>query len=204
MSTNPKAPWRPSRSRRQPAFRCRPVAARRGNVPVLAPLNAFHPGFLRKPRLFCLPWRSHVATRDGTAYAFNRGFDRLVLGTRRKLAFDNLALRQQIIVLQRSVKRPRLRKSDRVFWALLSKTWSDWANTLTLVKPDTVVRWHRKGHGRLAVPSEVRHRDLPGGGLQVHGRSSQTTVAIVASVSQQPCERPRLHGLPGKVLTWSA
>ena len=42
--------------------------------------------------------------------AFNRGFDRLVLGTRRKLAFDNLALRQQIIVLQRSVKRPRLRE----------------------------------------------------------------------------------------------
>ena len=92
-----------------------------------------------------------------------------VLGTHRKLALENLALRQQIVVLQRSVKRPRLKKSDRVFWVLLSKTWNDWAKTLTLVKPDTVVRWHRKGfrlywtwksrwkgQGRPAVPAEVR------------------------------------------------
>ena len=78
------------------------------------------------------------------------------LTSHRKLALENLALRQQIIVLQRSVKRPRLKKIDRVSWMLLSKTWSDWANTLTLVKPDTVVRWHRQGHGRPAAPSEVR------------------------------------------------
>ena len=67
-----------------------------------------------------------------------------VLGTHRKLAFENLALRQQIAVLQRSVKRPRLKKSDRVFWVLLAKLWNDWAKTLTLVQPDTVVRWHRR------------------------------------------------------------
>jgi hypothetical protein len=68
-----------------------------------------------------------------------------VLATQCKLALENLALRQQIVVLQCSVKRPRLKKTDRVFWVLLSKIWDDWANTLTLVKPDTVVRWHRKG-----------------------------------------------------------
>ena len=68
-----------------------------------------------------------------------------ILASHRKLALENLALRQQIVVLQRSVKRPRLKKSDRLFWVLLSKTWNDWANTLTIVKPDTVVRWHRKG-----------------------------------------------------------
>jgi hypothetical protein len=91
------------------------------------------------------------------------------LATHRKLALENLALRQQLVVLQRSVKRPRLKTTDRVFWVLLSRTWSDWANTLTLVKPDTVVRWHRKGfklywtwtsrrkgHGRPAVPAEIR------------------------------------------------
>ncbi len=53
-----------------------------------------------------------------------------VLGTHRKLALENLALRQQIAVLQRSVKRPRLKKSDRVFWVLLAKIWNDWAKTL--------------------------------------------------------------------------
>ena len=52
------------------------------------------------------------------------------LATHRKLALENLALRQQIVVLQRSVKRPRLKKTDRVFWVLLSKMWDDWANTL--------------------------------------------------------------------------
>ena len=38
------------------------------------------------------------------------------LGTHRKLALENLALRQQIVVLRRSVKRPRLKRTDRVFW----------------------------------------------------------------------------------------
>jgi len=92
-----------------------------------------------------------------------------VLGSQRKLALENLALRQQIVVLRRSVKRPRLKRTDRVFWVLLSRTWSDWANTLILVKPDTVVRWHRtgfrvywtwksrhRGDGRPAVPRRVR------------------------------------------------
>ena len=62
-----------------------------------------------------------------------------VLGTHRKLALENLALRQQIAVLQRSVKRPRLKTTDRGFWVLLSKIWNDWTETLTLVKPDTVI-----------------------------------------------------------------
>ncbi len=91
------------------------------------------------------------------------------LASHRKLALENLALRQQIVVLQRSVKRPCLKKSDRVFWVLLARIWKDWTKALILVKPDTVVRWHRtgfrlywtwksrrKGHGRPAVPAEVR------------------------------------------------
>ena len=61
------------------------------------------------------------------------------------LVLENLALRQQLAVLQRSVKRPRLRRRDRAFWVLLSRIWSNWRSALTIVKPDTVVRWHRKG-----------------------------------------------------------
>jgi len=62
-----------------------------------------------------------------------------MLATHRQLALENLALRQQIAVLQRSVKRPRLKKSDRLFLVLLSRAWTDWAKTLTLVKPETVI-----------------------------------------------------------------
>ena len=61
------------------------------------------------------------------------------------LVLENLALRQQLAVLQRSVKRPRLRRRDRAFWVLLSRIWRNWRSALTIVQPDTVVRWHRKG-----------------------------------------------------------
>ena len=93
----------------------------------------------------------------------------MLFTSRAKLAAENLALRHQLGVLGRSVKRPRLRKRDRIFWVWLSKLWPDWRAALVVVKPATVVAWHRKGfrlywtwrrrrkgHGRPAVPSEVR------------------------------------------------
>jgi putative transposase len=72
-------------------------------------------------------------------------FFRSILLSRIDLAAENLALRQQLAVLQRSVRRPRLRNRDRVFWAWLSKLWPDWRSVLVIVQPDTVVRWHRAG-----------------------------------------------------------
>jgi len=60
---------------------------------------------------------------------------------------DNLALRQQLAVLQVSVKRARLRKRDRIFWVWLSRTWSGWRSCLVIVKPETVIGWHRQGFG---------------------------------------------------------
>ena len=45
---------------------------------------------------------------------------------RRELALENVALRQQLAVLRRSVKRPRLSKVDREFWVLLRRIWTDW------------------------------------------------------------------------------
>ena len=47
--------------------------------------------------------------------------------------------------MKRSSKRPQLRPRDRLFWVLLSRLWSGWQDALIVVKPDTVVRWHRKG-----------------------------------------------------------
>ena len=73
------------------------------------------------------------------------GFVRAILRRRATLALENLALRQQLAVLQRSVKRPRLRSSDRMFWILLRRWWNDWRSHLVLVKPETIVGWHRLG-----------------------------------------------------------
>ena len=64
---------------------------------------------------------------------------------RQRLLLENLALRQQIVVLKRSVKRPHLRDSDRVFWILMRKALRDWKGCLLIVKPGTVIRWHRRG-----------------------------------------------------------
>jgi putative transposase len=63
---------------------------------------------------------------------------------RSDLALENLALPQQLTVLRRHRPRLWIRKLDRVFWVILSRVWGDWKETLLLVKPETVLRWHRK------------------------------------------------------------
>jgi hypothetical protein len=61
---------------------------------------------------------------------------------------ETLALGHQLAVLQRSAPRPRRRTSDRLFWILLYRLWSGWADALAVVKPETVIRWHRTGFTR--------------------------------------------------------
>jgi transposase InsO family protein len=90
------------------------------------------------------------------------------LKSRRELALENLALRQQLAVLKHATKRPKLRKADRAFWVALSRLWPDWQHALLLVKPETVVGWHRKGFrlywtwksrsrgGRPPIDAEIR------------------------------------------------
>ena len=61
------------------------------------------------------------------------------------LLLENLALRQQWAVMKNSIKRPRLRLRDRLFWILLSRAWAEWRCPLVIVKPATVIAWHREG-----------------------------------------------------------
>jgi len=68
--------------------------------------------------------------------------------TRRDLAFENLVLRQQLVVLKENGARPQLTQADRVFWTLLSRLWPKWRDALHLVRPETVIRWHRQGFRR--------------------------------------------------------
>src|SRR5437870_4857510 len=62
-----------------------------------------------------------------------------------ELALENLALRHQLAVLKRRYPRPRLRKADRWFWVWLSRVWNNWREALVIVRPETVVSWHRRG-----------------------------------------------------------
>src|SRR6202163_2224836 len=72
---------------------------------------------------------------------------RLVLSGRnvREIALENLALRQQLTVMKRRCPRPRLQRADRLFWVWLSRIWPHWRKALLVVRPETVVGWHRQG-----------------------------------------------------------
>ncbi len=83
---------------------------------------------------------------------------------RSRLALENMALRQQLAVYYRSIARFVIRKQDRIFWALLSRMWTGWRNSLILVKPQTVIRWHSTdsasdftGDGSAAGPNRNGH-----------------------------------------------
>src|SRR6267378_2776549 len=67
------------------------------------------------------------------------------LGARTDLVLENLALRQQLALLRRRSKRPRFGPLDRLFWIWLSQRWARWRETLNVVRPETVIRWHRQG-----------------------------------------------------------
>lgn len=71
-----------------------------------------------------------------------------VVRTRRDLAFENLLLRQQLAVLKERGVRPQLSQADRSFWVLISMIWPRWRDVLHVVRPETVIRWHREGFRR--------------------------------------------------------
>jgi transposase InsO family protein len=89
--------------------------------------------------------------------------------SRAALHLENLALRHQLGVLHRSVKRPKLTPPDRLLWVWLREIWNNWRSALVIVKPETVIAWHRQGFrlfwtwkvrrgrpGRPVVPRDVR------------------------------------------------
>jgi putative transposase len=57
---------------------------------------------------------------------------------------ENALLRQQLIVLQRQVKRPTLTWCDRTLFVLIASKLPSWKTALMIVQPDTLLRWHRE------------------------------------------------------------
>ncbi len=114
---------------------------------------------------------------------------RVFLTCRTDLALEILALRRQVAVLKRKRPRPKLSRMDRLFWTVLRSIWSRWAEALLIVKPETVVDWHRAGFrlywrrrsrgrapGRARISPEIRElirrmaRENPSWGApKIHG-----------------------------------
>ncbi len=65
--------------------------------------------------------------------------------TKSQLVAENLLLRQQLLVLKRSVKRPHFTPADRGLFVVLASKIQRWKEGLLIIKPETVLRWHREG-----------------------------------------------------------
>ena len=70
---------------------------------------------------------------------------RLFFRSRGDTALEVLALRQQVAVLKRKRPRPHLNRLDRLFWTTLRSVWPRWEDALVIVKPETIIGWHRAG-----------------------------------------------------------
>jgi hypothetical protein len=81
----------------------------------------------------------------GTLLSALLSFLRATVRSRTALALENAALRQQLAAYQRTRNRTRLRREDRIFWVLLRRLWPEWSRALIVVKPETVIAWHRRG-----------------------------------------------------------
>jgi putative transposase len=75
----------------------------------------------------------------------------LLLGTiadlgrsKSELMTENALLRQQLIILRRQVKRPACTKTDRMLLVLLARAVRAWKQTLFIIQPETLLRWHRE------------------------------------------------------------
>jgi putative transposase len=113
---------------------------------------------------------------------------RVFLRSRSDTALEVLALRQQVAVLKRKRPRPVLNSLDRLFWTTLRRLWPRWSDLLVIVKPETVVGWHRAGF-RLYW----RWRSRPRGG---HPRMSEEIRDLIRPLAEENPDggAPRVHG----------
>src|ERR1700757_2974434 len=99
---------------------------------------------------------------------FSLGLLTCCLQSHRSLLLENLALRQQLAVLKRKHPRPRMGAVDKIFWVFARRFWGAWKQSLVLVHPETVVRWHRAGF-RLYWSVNLQSETAIGKESAVHG-----------------------------------
>jgi putative transposase len=102
---------------------------------------------------------------------------------REEQAIVELALRQQLSVYAQNRPRPGLSPFDRAFWVALSRLWPRWKDHLVVVRPETVVRWHREGFRRY-----WRSISMPGPGRPP---ISEEAKALIIQMATENCWRAR-------------
>jgi hypothetical protein len=149
---------------------------------------------------------------------------RALIVPRHKLALEAAALRQQLAVLKRKQPRPKLHRFDRLFWVALRQLWSGWAEALIIVKPETVVSWHRAGFrlfwrwrsrsrrvGRPKVSEEIRQlirrmkaENPTWGAPRIHGELLQLGFEISEPTVSRYLQGLKRHYHEDKAKRWLA
>jgi putative transposase len=144
---------------------------------------------------------------------------RVFFRSRSDTALEILALRQQVAVLKRKRRRPRVSSLDRLFWAILLQLWPRWAEVLVIVKSKTVVAWHRAGFrlywrwrsrprgGRPKITAEIRRlirrmaeENAGWGAPKIHGELQKLGLELSERTVTRYLRHIRRRGDPGK--TW--
>ena len=141
-----------------------------------------------------------------------------LLKSQRQLVLENLALRQQVVMLRQSVKKPRPSMADKLFWILFSRYVDGWRKVLHGLHPDTVVRWHRQSFrlywrwksrgrkpGRPAIDAalrklirEMQAANIGWGAPRIHGELLKLGIEI----SQAAVSSYMLHPKKPPSQTW--
>ena len=140
--------------------------------------------------------------------------------SRASLCLEHLALRHQLAVYQQTVDRPRLRSTDRVLWAWLSRLWPGWLDALAFVQPRTVIAWQQQRFrdywrrlsqqgtpGRPAIAKEMRaliqdmwQANPTWGSPRIVGELRKLGIDVAKSTVETYRVRPRKPPSP----TWKA
>ena len=142
---------------------------------------------------------------------------RVFFRSRGGTALEVLALRQQVAVLKRKRPRPKLNSLDRLFWKTLRRCWSRWTDVLVIVKPETVIGWHRAGFrlywrwrsrrrvGRPKITDEIRvlirrlaEENPDWGAPKIHGELQKLDFVVSERSVARYLQRIRRRGDPGK------
>lgn len=142
---------------------------------------------------------------------------RVFFRSRSDTALEVLALRQQVAVLKRKRPRPPLNSLDRLLWTTLRRVWSRWADVLVIVKPETVVGWHRIGFrlywrwrsrsrgGRPKITEQIRvlirrlaEENPDWGAPKIHGELLKLGLVVSERTVARYLRRVQRRGDPGK------
>ena len=142
---------------------------------------------------------------------------RVFFRSRGDTVLEVLALRQQVAVLKRKRPRPPLNTIDRLFWSTLRRFWPGWSDVLIIVKPETVIGWHRAGFrlywrrrsrprgGRPKITDEIRRfirrmaeENPDWGAPKIHGELQKLGFVVSERSVARYLWRVRRRGDPAK------